>query len=97
MSSDKIAEIKLKVTPALKEAGVRRSAIFGSFARGEESVKSDVDILIEFQGEKSLLDLVALQNELSRILNRKVDVVTYKSISPFLRDRILNEQVLIYG
>ena len=61
-------------------------------ARGEASADSDLDLPVEFQGEKTLLDLVALKNRLERILGIKVDVVTYQSLSPLLRNSILQEQ-----
>jgi predicted nucleotidyltransferase len=57
--------------------------------------ESDIDILIEFEGRKSLLDLVHLKNELEDAVNRRVDVLTYRSLHTRLRDRILAEQVPI--
>ena len=50
-----LAFIKKKAVPILKKSGVVRSAVFGSVARGEAKKKSDVDFLIQFRGEKSLL------------------------------------------
>lgn len=88
-------EIKLIVLPILKEAGVTRSAIFGSYVRGEESDSSDVDILVEVPKGTGLFAFINLQNRLEHALNKKVDLVTYKSVHPRLRDSILNEQVSI--
>ena len=91
-----LAWIKKKVLPILKRHAVKRAAIFGSFARGEARAKSDVDILIEYQGtRKSLFDLVDLKFDLEKTLNRKVDVVTYSSIYWRIRDQVLAEQVVI--
>ena len=90
-----VQKIKPQIVPLLKQAGVSRSAIFGSFAKGNESKESDIDILIEFQGEKTLLDLVALKTELEKVLNRKVDLLTYKSLSLLLRNKILRESIPI--
>jgi predicted nucleotidyltransferase len=91
-----LAWIKKKVLPILKRHAVKRAAIFGSFARGEAKAKSDVDILIEYQGtKKSLFDLVNLKFDLEKTLNRKVDVVTYSSIYWRIRDQVLAEQVVI--
>lgn len=81
--------------PILKKNGVIKAGIFGSYARGEQKKGSDVDMLIKFKGRKSLLDLVGLQIELEEKLNRKVDVVTYKSIHPLLKKDILNDEVKI--
>ena len=63
--------------------------------RGELTKDSDIDILVEFKGKKSLLDLVGLKQELEEILKRKVDVLTYNSLHPLLKDRILREQEVI--
>jgi len=90
-----IKEIKDKIVPVLKRHDVVHAAIFGSFVRGEAKKDSDIDILVEFKGEKSLLDLVALKLELEELLGKEVDVLTYNSIHPFIRETILKEQVAI--
>ena len=56
---------------------------------------SDVDLLVEFEGRRSLLDLAHLKNELEDAVNRRVDLLTYKSLHPLLKERILAEQVPI--
>ena len=80
----------------LIESGVKRAALFGSFARGDATRDSDIDLLIEFKGKtKSLLGLAALKIQLEESLGRNVDPITYNSLHPLLRDRILSEQVII--
>lgn len=74
---------------------VWKAALFGSMVRGEATEDSDIDLLIEFKGRKSLLDLAGLKLELQELLGRKVDVITYKSIHPLLKERILSEQEVI--
>ena len=91
----KLEEIKVKMIPVLRRYDVRKAAIFGSYVKGEEKEDSDIDILIEFKGEKSLLDLAGLKIELEEILERKVDVLTYNSLHPLLKDKILQEQKVI--
>ena len=94
MKIDKNLEtIKKKIIPILKKNKVVRAGIFGSFARGENKKNSDVDVLIEFNG--SLLDLVGLEMEIEKNLKMKVDLLTYNGISPYLKERILNEEVKI--
>lgn len=91
-----IPVIKRKALPILRRHAVKRAAIFGSFARGDAKVNSDVDFLIEYQTEdKSLFDLVDLKSDLEATLRRKVDIVTYNSIYWGLRKQILSEQVVI--
>jgi hypothetical protein len=91
-----VAEIKRKILPILKRQGVTKAALFGSAARGEMKKNSDVDVLIKFGGNKSLLDLVRVQFMLEDKLRKKVDLLTYNSIHPLLKDIILNNQKIIY-
>lgn len=93
MNNQAIQEIKVKIVPVLKRAGIKRSAVFGSLARGESREESDIDILVEFEKEKTLFDFVELKRELEVILGKRVDLITYRSLSPFLRERILREQI----
>ncbi len=75
---------------------VSRLRLFGSFARGEATEASDVDLLVDFSKPKSLLSLVALERHLSEALGRRVDLLTEAALSPYLRERILREAVVIY-
>lgn len=89
--------IKEKAVPILKEAGVIRSALFGSIVRGEDTPESDVDILIQPPEEgMTLFGLVALERKLGEAVGKKVDLVTYRSLHHLLKDRILAEEVPIY-
>lgn len=91
-----LAWIKRRALPVLKRHEVERAAIFGSFARGEAKIRSDVDLLIEYKGkDKSLFDLVDLKAELEDTLDRRVDIVTYSSIYSRIRKQILAEQIII--
>ena len=73
-------------------------AIFGSFVRGDQTDDSDIDILIRYKknSRKSLLDLVGLENEISLIMERKVDLLTMKSISPYIKDEVLKSMKVVY-
>ncbi len=94
-SNKQLKELRYRILPVLKRHGVAKAGIFGSFARGEAKKNSDIDILIKFKGKKSLLDLAGLEIELEKKLGRKVDVLTYNSVHPLLKDKILNEEVAI--
>lgn len=86
--------LKKAITPILKRNGVIKAGIFGSYARGEATKDSDVDILIKVKAKKfSLFDLAGLELELEKKLEKKVDLLTYKSIHPLLKERILKEEV----
>jgi len=88
-----IDDIRIQVADLMRQRGVVRAGIFGSFARGEETESSDVDFLVEFEQGRSLLDLSGLRLDLSAVLGREVDVATPGSLHPRLRDRILAELV----
>ena len=85
-----------KVISILVRHGTKKIAVFGSYAREEAKPESDIDILVEFSERKSLLDLVGIEQELSDALGVKVDLLTEKSISPYLIDRIKSEMKVIY-
>ena len=80
---------------AIKKFDVIRAGVFGSYARGEAKKTSDIDIIVEFKGRKSLLDLVGLQLAIEQALNKKADVITYNSINPMLKKKILKEEIRI--
>jgi predicted nucleotidyltransferase len=90
-----LEKIKQIIIPTLKQYDVTRAALFGSFVHGEQKEDSDVDILVEFNGEKSLFDLVNLQLDLGEVLGRPADVTTYDSLNHLIKDFVLKEQVVI--
>ncbi|MBT3404734.1 nucleotidyltransferase family protein [archaeon] len=94
--NNKISAIKKKVIPTLKKYNVKRAGIFGSYARGNENKKSDIDILVEI-GDKnfSLFDLIRLKLYLEKKLEKKVDLVEYSSIHPLIKEEALKEEVRI--
>lgn len=90
-----IKEIENKILPVLRKYHVSRASLFGSVVRGEMTEESDIDLLVELPETASLLDLAGLKIDIEELLGRNVDVLTYDSLHPLLRDRILSEQVAI--
>lgn len=70
--------------------GARNVRVFGSGAKGKVQPGSDVDLLVEMEPGKSLLDMIAIKQDLEDLLGRKVDVVTEAAVSPYIRDAVLN-------
>lgn len=93
----KIEEIKAVIVPILTRHGIKRAGIFGSVAKGNATSQSDIDILVELGSEISLLDFVGIKFELEDHLGRKVDLVEYQAIKPRLKNRIMSEEIRIYG
>lgn len=91
---NEIQRIKEKILPTLKEAGVLRSSLFGSLARGEAKPE-DIDLLVELPSGKTLLDFVELKENLEEALRARVDLITYRSLSRFLRERVMREAIPI--
>jgi hypothetical protein len=90
----RVKNIKAKIVPTLKKNDVKKAAIFGSFATGTAKKNSDVDILVEFNKPKGL-GFVRLKLALEEKLKRKVDILTYSSIHPYIKKRVLKEAVRI--
>jgi len=90
-----IEQIKKKIVPVLKKFNVTKAGIFGSYARGEQKKRSDVDILIEIDNSADLFDLIRLQANLEKEVKRKVDLVEYNLIRKEIRESILNDEVQI--
>ena len=80
----------------LQSYQVKKAALFGSYARGENNEKSDYDILIELPKGMSLFGFADLKMDLEEKLKKEVDLVTYRSIHPLLKNQILKEQKILY-
>jgi predicted nucleotidyltransferase len=95
LSLEQLREQRSAILELAARFGIRRVRIFGSVARGEASANSDVDVLVDFEPGRSLLDLVGFEQDLSELLGCKVDVVSEGGISPHIEDRILMEAVAL--
>ncbi|WP_421909190.1 nucleotidyltransferase family protein [Methanolacinia petrolearia] len=91
MNSSPLELLKEHEDEITRSFGVRRIGIFGSFARGEESPESDVDIFVEFQaGKKTLDNYMGLKNFLESLFERKIDLATYEGLNPHIRESVVN-------
>lgn len=71
--------------------GAKKIRVFGSFADGTVNDNSDLDLLIDLEKGRDLLDLIGFKQELEEHIDRRVDIVTEKGLSPHLRKTILNQ------
>lgn len=74
---------------------VSEIGVFGSFVRGEQTEQSDVDVLVDFDGEVSLFDLVYLEDYLQDKIGIKVDLVLKSALKPYIGKRILQEVIYL--
>lgn len=88
-------ESKSKIVEKLRMEEASYIAVFGSFARGEADEQSDIDILIEFSEPKSLVEVARIERELEEQLGREIDLVTEQSLSPYIRERMGDAEVLM--
>jgi len=82
---------RLDILRIARSHGARRVRVFGSFARGEERKDSDLDVLVDIEPGRDLLDIVAIKQDLESLLGIRVDVVTERAVSPYIRDSVLRE------
>ncbi len=91
---DILNKIKPKIIQILKKNKIKKAGIFGSYARGDLKKNSDIDIIVE--PPKGLgFGFVGIKFDLEKGIERKVDLVTYKSLHPLLREKILKDEVRI--
>ena len=90
---DEITDRREEILRIARRHGARNVRLFGSIVRGEARGQSDLDVLVELEEGRSLLDHVALKQDLEDLLDCEVDVVTEKALHRLLRDRVTKEAV----
>ncbi len=95
-SLDEIKQILGKHRATLRdEHKIKNIAVFGSYVRGEQKKRSDLDLLAEFNGPIGLLDLIGAEQYLTKILKTKVDLIPKNDVRPELKAKILKEAVTV--
>jgi len=95
MDIQALRERREEILQIAAKHGARTVRIFGSVARGEADAASDLDLLVEMEPGRSLLDLGGLLMELQELLGCRVDVVTEKGLRERIRDRVQKEAVAL--
>jgi predicted nucleotidyltransferase len=91
-----IDEVKEKAVPVLKQHGVTYAAVFGSVARGEDRPQSDVDIMVRLGRPTGMIGFMRLIGSLESKLQKKVDLVTERSLNKYVRPHVLSDLKIIY-
>jgi uncharacterized protein len=94
-TSPDLAEIREDVLRIATAHGAGNVRVFGSVKRGEQGSTSDIGLLVDMAEGRTLFDLIALSNDLEESLGAEVDVVTEAGLSPYIRDRVLDEAVAL--
>jgi predicted nucleotidyltransferase len=96
--NDKIAIPKSQIEAFCRRNHIRRLALFGSALRDDFGTESDVDVLVEFEPEArvGLIGFAGMENELSRLIGRKVDLNTAGFLSSYFREQVLDEAEVVY-
>ena len=93
MDIDALLKARDEILAIAQRHGASNVRVFGSVARGEAGPDSDVDILVDLELGRSLLDHAQLQIDLEDLLGRNVDVLPSRGLRPHLRDRVLKEAI----
>ena len=80
----------------LKQYSPIKIAVFGSFARGDDTPESDIDILVDFNKRVTFLELVGIEIELSELIGKKVELISERAINPKIKKYIENDLQIIY-
>ena len=84
-----------RILQLAEQYGARQVRVFGSVARRQDDAESDIDFLVDMEPGRSLFDLGGLLVDLEKLLNAKVDIVTERGLKERIRDRVVNEAVLL--
>ena len=85
--------LRIEILRVARVHGASNVSVFGSRARGDAREESDLDLLVDLEDGRSLLDLIGIQQDLEDLLGRSVDVLTRRELSPYLREQVLAEAV----
>lgn len=97
ITKEEIVKTIRRNKPELQQFGIRQIGLFGSYMRGEQTMTSDIDILIDFEPDKENYDnYMAVYDIIERLFqNERIEIVTKNGLSPYIGPRILNEVIYV--
>jgi predicted nucleotidyltransferase len=91
-----VMDIRTAIQNYFKSQPVSKAYLFGSYARGEQDEKSDIDLLVELESKTNLFTFIKMKNELEALLQKPVDLVSSKAVSKFISPFIEKDKILVY-
>lgn len=91
----KLQNRRQEIMEIAKRHGVGEVKVFGSVVRNEDDENSDIDMIVSFERGRSLFDLINFKDDMFKLLERPVDVVTEKSLNHFIKDDVLGEAIML--
>ncbi|PKL18387.1 MAG: nucleotidyltransferase [Spirochaetae bacterium HGW-Spirochaetae-5] len=95
MNNEIVSKLKAEKKNLFEKYKVTKLGVFGSFARGEETPDSDIDILIEFSEAPGMKLFFSTEEYLEKLLDRKIDLVRESALRPELKDIVLSEVIYL--
>jgi len=95
LSMKQFEQYQQSILSVLERHSIRRAAVFGSFAKNEVTPDSDIDLLIEADKDFTLFKMLQLEDEITKLTKRKVDLVEYNALKPSIKKEVLQSSVAI--
>ena len=92
-----LSRYQSQIDQIAKSNNITYLGLFGSYARGEQTKKSDIDLLVNFNKKLSLLDLIGTEELLSQVLNAPVDLIPSDSLNKYVKPYVAKDLITIYG
>ena len=97
MQTPPLSQHRDKITAVARQNGITYLGLFGSYARGEQNSKSDVDLLVNFNKRYSLFDLLHVERAFSKVLRAPVDLIPADSLNKYVNPYVQKDLITIYG
>ena len=96
MLKSELYKYKDEIEKICKEAGIKKLMLFGSTLTGDSTPESDIDLLAEFEGKKTLFTVIGAKHKFEDLLHNEVDLLTPMALSPYFRDKVIEMAEVIY-
>ena len=96
MLKSELYRYRSEIEKICKETGIKKLMLFGSTLTGDSTTESDIDLLAEFEGTRSLFKVIGTKLKFEELLHNEIDLLTPMALSPYFRDKVLEMAEVIY-